>query len=151
MSALADDRPRDEDMNDRTRAAPIRMWSANLWPDASRSASRQSGACGRGMWSPGTSSAPGRRRHRPSIAPGPNRSSFEWLAIGRAVPRNPAASMRGPSHTARQCKTTVLDAMEGSPSALLWLKFSNSHHRQYHQPAAFNLNKILSLVGLSDS
>jgi len=37
---------------------------------------------------------------------------FDWLVTGQVVPHNPAASVRGPSHTARQGKTPVLDATE---------------------------------------
>ena len=40
------------------------------------------------------------------------RHLFDWLMIGQVVPHNPAASVRGPSHSARQGKTTVLDATE---------------------------------------
>ena len=40
------------------------------------------------------------------------RHLFDWLVIGQMVPHNPAASVRGPSHTARQGKTPVLDTVE---------------------------------------
>jgi len=40
------------------------------------------------------------------------RHLFDWLVIGQIVPNNPAASVRGPSHTARQGKTPVLDPVE---------------------------------------
>jgi len=40
------------------------------------------------------------------------RHLFDWLVIGQVVPHNPAASVRGPSHTARQGKTPVLDTVE---------------------------------------
>jgi site-specific recombinase XerC len=40
------------------------------------------------------------------------RHLFDWLVIGQVVPHNPAASVRGPSHTARQGKTPVLDPTE---------------------------------------
>jgi site-specific recombinase XerC len=40
------------------------------------------------------------------------RHLFDWLVIGQIMPHNPAASVRGPSHTARQGKTPVLDATE---------------------------------------
>src|ERR1700675_4717276 len=40
------------------------------------------------------------------------RHLFDWLVIGQMVPHNPAASVRGPSHTARQGKTPVLDPVE---------------------------------------
>ncbi|MFK4136631.1 tyrosine-type recombinase/integrase, partial [Pseudomonas luteola] len=37
---------------------------------------------------------------------------FDWLVTGQVIPTNPAASVRGPRHTARQGKTPVLDATE---------------------------------------
>jgi site-specific recombinase XerD len=40
------------------------------------------------------------------------RHLFDWLVTGQIVPHNPAASVRGPSHTAKQGKTPVLDATE---------------------------------------
>ena len=40
------------------------------------------------------------------------RHLFDWLVTGQIVPYNPAASVRGPSHTAKQGKTPVLDASE---------------------------------------
>src|ERR1700688_164542 len=40
------------------------------------------------------------------------RHLFDWLVTGQVVPHNPAASVRGPSHTARQGKTPVLDPTE---------------------------------------
>jgi site-specific recombinase XerC len=40
------------------------------------------------------------------------RHLFDWLVIGQVVPHNPAASVRGPSHTRRTGKTTVLDPDE---------------------------------------
>lgn len=40
------------------------------------------------------------------------RHLFDWLVIGQVVPYNPAASVRGPSHTARSGKTPVLDPFE---------------------------------------
>jgi len=40
------------------------------------------------------------------------RNLFDWLVIGQIVPSNPTASVRGPSHSARQGKTPVLDAQE---------------------------------------
>src|SRR5471032_1546146 len=42
----------------------------------------------------------------------PIRHLFDWLVIGQVVPHNPAASVRGPSHTTRKGKTPVLDATE---------------------------------------
>ena len=40
------------------------------------------------------------------------RHLFDWLVTGQVVPVNPAASVRGPSHTAKTGKTPVLDAEE---------------------------------------
>src|SRR6185437_13219781 len=40
------------------------------------------------------------------------RHLFDWLVTGQIVPHNPAASVRGPSHTAKQGKTPVLDTTE---------------------------------------
>lgn len=40
------------------------------------------------------------------------RRLFDWLVVGQVVPHNPAASVRGPSHTARTGKTPVLDPSE---------------------------------------
>ncbi|SOE59152.1 Site-specific recombinase XerD [Burkholderia sp. YR290] len=40
------------------------------------------------------------------------RHLFDWLVTGQIVPQNPAASVRGPSHTTKQGKTPVLDASE---------------------------------------
>jgi site-specific recombinase XerD len=40
------------------------------------------------------------------------RHLFDWLVTGQIVPHNPAASVRGPSHTAKKGKTPVLDATE---------------------------------------
>ena len=37
------------------------------------------------------------------------RHLFDWLVVGQVVPLNPAASVRGPAHSARQGKTPVLD------------------------------------------
>ncbi|WP_174246376.1 tyrosine-type recombinase/integrase [Burkholderia sp. L27(2015)] len=54
-----------------------------------------------------TLSAPTVKQHLAAI-----RHLFDWLVIGQVVPHNPAVSVRGPSHTARQGKTPVLDATE---------------------------------------
>jgi site-specific recombinase XerC len=54
-----------------------------------------------------TLSAPTVKQHLAAI-----RHLFDWLVIGQVVPHNPAASVRGPSHTARKGKTPVLDATE---------------------------------------
>lgn len=40
------------------------------------------------------------------------RHLFDWLVVGQVVPHNPAASVRGPSHTSRTGKTPVLDPSE---------------------------------------
>ncbi|SAK41828.1 phage integrase family protein [Caballeronia hypogeia] len=40
------------------------------------------------------------------------RHLFDWLVTGQIVPHNPAASVRGPSHTTNKGKTPVLDATE---------------------------------------
>ena len=40
------------------------------------------------------------------------RHLFDWLVVGQVVPLNPAASVRGPAHSARKGKTPVLDPAE---------------------------------------
>jgi site-specific recombinase XerC len=40
------------------------------------------------------------------------RHLFDWLVIGQIIPHNPAASVRGPSHTTKKGRTPVLDATE---------------------------------------
>jgi site-specific recombinase XerD len=40
------------------------------------------------------------------------RHLFDWLVVGQVVTHNPAASVRGPSHTSRTGKTPVLDPSE---------------------------------------
>lgn len=40
------------------------------------------------------------------------RHLFDWLVVGQVVPHNPAASVRGPSHTSRTGKTPVLEPLE---------------------------------------
>ena len=40
------------------------------------------------------------------------RHLFDWLVTGQVVPVNPAASVRGPSHSVRLGKTPVLDPQE---------------------------------------
>jgi len=37
---------------------------------------------------------------------------FDWLIVGQIVPSNPAASVRGPKHSAKRGKTPVLSAEE---------------------------------------
>ncbi|SIN85070.1 tyrosine-type recombinase/integrase [Paraburkholderia phenazinium] len=52
-------------------------------------------------------SAPTVKQHLAAI-----RHLFDWLVTGQIVPHNPAASVRGPSHTAKKGRTPVLDATE---------------------------------------
>jgi integrase/recombinase XerC len=52
-------------------------------------------------------SAPTAKQHLAAI-----RHLFDWLVIGQVVPLNPAASVRGPSHSVRRGKTPVLDPKE---------------------------------------
>src|SRR5665213_609995 len=40
------------------------------------------------------------------------RRLFDWLVIGQVVPFNPAASVRGPSHSVKRGKTPVLSPEE---------------------------------------
>jgi site-specific recombinase XerD len=40
------------------------------------------------------------------------RHLFDWLVTGQVIPTNPAASVRGPRHSATKGKTPVLDAAE---------------------------------------
>ena len=54
-----------------------------------------------------TSSAPTVKQRLAAI-----RHLFDWLVTGQIVPHNPAASVRGPSHTTKKGKTPVLDATE---------------------------------------
>jgi len=54
-----------------------------------------------------TSSAPTVKQQLAAI-----RHLFDWLVTGQIVPHNPAASVRGPSHTTKKGKTPVLDAGE---------------------------------------
>jgi site-specific recombinase XerD len=48
-------------------------------------------------------SAPTAKQHLAAI-----RHLFDWLVMGQVVPLNPAASVRGPSHSVRRGKTPVL-------------------------------------------
>jgi site-specific recombinase XerD len=52
-------------------------------------------------------SAPTAKQHLAAI-----RNLFDWLVMGQVVPHNPAASVRGPSHSVRGGKTPVLDPEE---------------------------------------
>lgn len=54
-----------------------------------------------------TSSAPTVKQQLAAI-----RHLFDWLVTGQIVPHNPAASVRGPAHSARKGSTPVLDATE---------------------------------------
>lgn len=54
-----------------------------------------------------TLAAPSVKQHLAAI-----RHLFDWLVVGQVVPHNPAASVRGPSHTSRTGKTPVLDPSE---------------------------------------
>jgi site-specific recombinase XerD len=54
-----------------------------------------------------TLSAPTVKQHLAAI-----RHLFDWLVVGQVVLHNPATSVRGPSHTARQGKTPVLNPPE---------------------------------------
>jgi integrase/recombinase XerC len=54
-----------------------------------------------------TRSAPTAKQHLAAI-----RHLFDWLVMGQVVPLNPAASVRGPSHSVRRGKTPVLDPAE---------------------------------------
>lgn len=59
-----------------------------------------------------TLSAPTVKQHLAAI-----RHLFYWLVIGQVVPHNPAASVRGPSHTTRKGKTPCsMRAKRGSCS-----------------------------------
>jgi site-specific recombinase XerD len=52
-------------------------------------------------------SAPTAKQHLAAV-----RRLFDWLVMGQVVPLNPAASVRGPSHSVRRGKTPVLDPTE---------------------------------------
>lgn len=52
-------------------------------------------------------SAPTVKQHLAGV-----RHLFDWLMMGQVVPVNPAASVRGPSHSIRRGKTPVLDPQE---------------------------------------
>jgi site-specific recombinase XerD len=51
--------------------------------------------------------APSVKQHLAAI-----RHLFDWLVVGQVVLHNPAASVRGPSHSSRTGKTPVLDTSE---------------------------------------
>jgi site-specific recombinase XerD len=52
-------------------------------------------------------SAPTAKQHLAAL-----RHLFDWLVTGQVIPTNPAASVRGPRHSAIKGKTPVLDAAE---------------------------------------
>ena len=56
----------------------------------------------------------GRERSAPTVKQrlAAIRHLFDWLVTGQVMPVNPAASVRGPSHSVRQGKTPVLDPSE---------------------------------------
>nr|WP_255581130.1 site-specific integrase [Caballeronia sp. dw_276] len=64
-------------------------------------------------WQTQTLSTPTVKQHLAAIL-----HLFDWLVTGQVVPHNPAASVRGPSHTTRKGKTPVLDATEALPSGI---------------------------------
>lgn len=51
--------------------------------------------------------APSVKQHLAAI-----RMLFDWLVVGQVIPANPASSVRGPRHSVRQGKTSVLSAEE---------------------------------------
>jgi site-specific recombinase XerD len=56
----------------------------------------------------------GRERSAPTVKQrlAAIRHLFDWLVTGQAMPVNPAASVRGPSHSVKRGKTPVLDPSE---------------------------------------
>ena len=54
-----------------------------------------------------TRSAPTAKQHLAAV-----RRLFDWLVMGQVMAANPAASVRGPSHSLRRGKTPVLDPSE---------------------------------------
>jgi site-specific recombinase XerC/protein gp37 len=56
----------------------------------------------------------GRERSAPTVKQrlAAIRHLFDWLVTGQVVPLNPAASVRGPSHSVKRGKTPVLDRAE---------------------------------------
>lgn len=52
-------------------------------------------------------SAPSVKQHLAAI-----RMLFDWLVVGQVIATNPASSVRGPKHSVRQGKTSVLSAAE---------------------------------------
>ena len=56
----------------------------------------------------------GRKRSAPTVKQrlAAIRHLFDWLVTGQVIPINPAASVRGPSHSVKRGKTPVLDPSE---------------------------------------
>jgi integrase/recombinase XerC len=56
----------------------------------------------------------GRERSAPTVKQrlAAIRHLFDWLVTGQVMPMNPAASVRGPSHSVKRGKTPVLDPLE---------------------------------------
>lgn len=54
-----------------------------------------------------TKSAPTVKQHLAAI-----RALYDWLVVGQVVPANPAASVRGPTHSVKRGKTPVLEPTE---------------------------------------
>jgi site-specific recombinase XerD len=56
----------------------------------------------------------GRKRSAPTVKQrlAAIRHLFDWLVTGQVMPANPAASVRGPSHSVKRGKTPVLDPSE---------------------------------------
>jgi integrase/recombinase XerC len=56
----------------------------------------------------------GRERSAPTVKQrlAAIRHLFDWLVTGQVIPVNPAASVRGPSHSVKRGKTPVLDPSE---------------------------------------
>ena len=96
-----------------TRAAPTRRRRGNSWPGARAPASRRSPTCSR-CTSPPISSSSAAKRSAPTVKQrlAAIRHLFDWLVTGQVIPVNPAASVRGPSHSVKRGKTPVLDPSE---------------------------------------
>jgi integrase/recombinase XerC len=56
----------------------------------------------------------GRERYAPTVKQrlAAIRHLFDWLVTGQVITMNPAASVRGPSHSVKRSKTPVLDPSE---------------------------------------
>jgi len=94
-----------------------------------------------------TLSAPSVKQHLAAI-----RHLFDWLVTGQIVPHNPAASVRGPSHTAKKGKTPVLDATEAQQRRLrvrLREKGGKRHEMPCHHTLEAYLHAYLDGTGIS--